>query len=112
MAGFNSGLPLQRAVFDFALQLPNPFALRIEHRDLVLDLDQREAGESLTAKLGENVLELREVGVEQRSAFVEMVCGLVRAEVVHEQEPGNELGIFAHRFAEELTQGARQDLSP
>ena len=49
MAGIDSDLPLQLAFVDLSLQLADPLALGVEHRDLVLDLDQRQAAHALGA---------------------------------------------------------------
>src|SRR6266700_3547515 len=43
LTGADSHFPLQLALYDFALELADPFPLRIEHRDLVLHLDQGKA---------------------------------------------------------------------
>src|SRR2546423_15024839 len=44
MAGVHSHFPLQLAFGDLAFELDDPFAFRVEHCDLVLDLDQGETG--------------------------------------------------------------------
>ena len=111
MAGIDSDLPLQPAVDDFLLYLPDPFALGIERCDLVFDFDERKTGETLLAKLGQHVLELRDMRIEQRGAFVQMTRGLGRAEVVHEHQACGEVGILAHRLAKQFTQRAGQHLS-
>src|SRR5260370_19979356 len=98
----NSDLPIQLSVNDFLLHLANPLALGIEHRNLVFHLDQGQAAESLLVKLVEHVLDLRDLSVQQRGTFVEMACGLSRAEVMHEHQAGYEVRIFAHGLAEQL----------
>src|SRR5215831_16364072 len=43
MSGWDSGPPLQLSVGDLLRELAHPSALRLDERDLVLELDQGEA---------------------------------------------------------------------
>src|SRR5438874_971007 len=57
MAGVDSNRPLQLAFVDLSLQPAHPLSFGVEHRDLVLHLDQRQAGHSLSQQLIEHCLE-------------------------------------------------------
>src|SRR5260370_25330652 len=55
MAGIDSDLPLQLSIVDFRCDLAHPVALRRDHRDLVLELDQRQACVTAGQQLIEDV---------------------------------------------------------
>src|ERR1044072_2984959 len=46
-------LPLQPSFLDLFLEVDHPFAFGLEHRDLVIEVDAREPGESQVAALGD-----------------------------------------------------------
>src|SRR5437660_9334843 len=108
MAGFNSGLPLQLAFVDFLLQLTNPLALGVEHRDLVFDLDEREARKTLCTELRVDVLELCGLCVEELGPLAQVTGCLDLSDVVHEHESGYEVGVFTLGLAQELAEASLQ----
>src|SRR5260370_15463331 len=57
VVGINSHLPLQPAVNDFLLEVADPLALGIEHRDLVLELDQGKTAHAFGAQLAHDAAE-------------------------------------------------------
>src|SRR6266705_1294938 len=65
MAGVDSNLPLQLAFVDLSLQPAHPLSFCVEHRDLVLHLDQRQAGYAPTQQLFEHSLELSDDHVDR-----------------------------------------------
>src|SRR5437879_13240598 len=66
----HSGAPLQPSFRYLVRDLANPFALRIEHRDLVLELDQRETHEAMRLLL---VQDSRELGDGRAQCWVERI---------------------------------------
>src|SRR5437773_4825619 len=80
MAGVDSNLPLQLAFVDLSLQPAHPLSFGVEHRDLVLHLDQRQAGHALSQQLLEHCLELADDRIEHlaRSRRCAAACSAVR----------------------------------
>src|SRR5260370_14959267 len=95
MPGTNSGLPLQRAFCDLAFELPDPFALGIEHRDLVLQLDESQSRHARCAQVTHHPVQLLCLGAEGNDALAEELCRLPGREVMHEHEPRGEVGVVA-----------------
>src|SRR5450759_363735 len=95
MAGTHSSPPFQRAFSDLALELANPISLRLQHRDLVLQLDERQprhpAGVQLAHDLGQLLRRRAKGGHSLRQ---ELSC-LWRVETVHEHETGREIDVLA-----------------
>src|SRR5438445_11668204 len=54
MVGIEPDFPFQSAVIDFLFEVVDPLAFRIEHCDLVLELDQRQPAHSVVSELGED----------------------------------------------------------
>src|SRR5882672_12118546 len=54
----HSGAPLQPPLCDFVRDLEHPLALRLEHRDLVLQLDQSKPPQTVRLQLLEDVRQL------------------------------------------------------
>src|SRR5216684_9010938 len=102
MPGTNSGLPLQRAFCDLAFQLAYPFALGIEHRDLVLQLDEGQSRHARWAQLTHYPRQLLSLGAEGDDALAEELCRLPGREVMHEHEPRGEVGVLAGWLRQDL----------
>src|ERR1700732_2389798 len=97
MPGTNSGLPLQPAFSNVALELAAPGALRVEHRDLVLQLDESQPCHACCSQVGHDPGELVRLGAEGGDPLGEKLGGLLSLEVVHEHEPGGEVDVLASR---------------
>src|SRR5439155_7529379 len=95
--GNASDSPLQPSVVDLFLQVADPFALRVEHRDLVFELDQREAAQPLGAKVGQDVVELFGGRLQGERSIRDMRRGLRRAQVMHEHETSGKVRILTPR---------------
>src|SRR6266568_1192379 len=111
MAGVDSNLPLQLAFVDLSLQPAHPLSFGVEHRDLVLHLDQRQAGYAPTQQLFEHSLELTDDHVERFASFVQVRGRLLGGEVVHEHQPRGEVRVLLVRLAQELAERGRQNLT-
>src|SRR5713101_4050309 len=102
MPGTHSGFPLQPSVGDLALELADPFALRLEHRDLVLQLDESQPRHTGRSQLSHNSGQLLGLGSEGGDSLVEKLCCLMCLEVVHEHEPGGEIRVLASWSRQDL----------
>src|SRR5512135_3647034 len=94
-AGINSGIPLQRSVSDLALQLFDPYPLGVEHRDLVLELDEREPGDTIRPQLAHDACELVDGRAERLRPLRQPGGGRGGVQVVHEHEAGREVRVVA-----------------
>src|SRR2546421_9523756 len=82
----HSGAPLQPSIRYLVRDLANPFALRFQHRDLVLQLDQSESLEAVPLQLVENSRELGDGRPERCLARLQVSHRLRRLEVMHEHQ--------------------------
>src|SRR5258706_3107581 len=91
MSGTNSGLPLQPSVRDLAFEFADPLALCLEHRDLVLQLDQRQPCHARAAELTHDSGQLfRDRGQGDDALTQKLSCPRC-SELVHEHESGGEV---------------------
>src|SRR5438094_4916891 len=111
MAGVDSNRPLQLAFVDLSLQPAHPLSFGVEHRDLVLHLDQRQAGHSLSQQLIEHCLELADDRIEHFGSFAQVRGRLLGGEVVHEHQARGEVRVFLARLAQELAERRGQNLA-
>src|SRR5216683_4590152 len=111
MAGVDSNLPLQLAFVDLSLQLAHPLSFGVEHCDLVLHLDQRQAGDAPTQQLLQNCLELADGHVERFGSFVQVRGCLLGGEVVHEHQPRGKVRVLLAGLAQELAESGGQNLA-
>src|SRR5436190_76096 len=111
MAGVDSNRPLQLAFVDLSLQPTHPLSFGVEHRDLVLHLDQRQAGHALSQQLLEHCLELADDRIEHFGSFVQVRGRLLGGEVLHEHQARGEVRVFLARLAQELAESGRQNLA-
>src|SRR5436190_1624683 len=111
MAGVDSNRPLQLAFVDLSLQPAHPLSFGVEHRDLVLHLDQRQAGHALSQQLIENYLKLADDRIEHFGSFAQVRGRLLGGEVVHEHQARSEVRVFLARLAQELAERRGQNLA-
>src|SRR5258706_14794796 len=111
MAGTHSDLPLQLSVSDLLFQFPHPLALGVEHRDLVLDLDEGQPRHAVTKELSQDGLELFDDHVERGGPLGEMRRRVLGRQVMHEHESGGELRVLLLREAKDLPEGADELLA-
>src|SRR5258708_31921653 len=103
MPGTNSGLPLQPAFRDLGFELADPVALCVDHRDLVLQLDESEPRYARCTQLPHYSGQLFRLGVEGGDSLGQELRRLSRGEVMHEHEPGCEIGVLAGWLRQDLT---------
>src|SRR5579859_3833501 len=94
-AGIDSDGPLQPAFCDFALQLSDPGALGVEHRDLVLELDEGEPGDAVRPQLAHDPRELVDGRSERLRPLSQPRGGRRGVQVMHEHQARGEMGIVA-----------------
>src|SRR6266851_6522105 len=111
MAGVDSNLPLQLAFVYLSLQLAHPLSFGVEHCDLVLHLDQRQAGDAPTQQLLQNCLELADGHVERFGSFVQVRSRLLGGEVVHEHQPCGKVRVLLAGLAKELAERGGQNFA-
>src|SRR5213593_335275 len=109
--GVDSDLPLQLSFADLFLEVRHPPALGVEHRDLVLELDQRQPAHTFGANLGQDRSELLARRLQRRRACFQLLDRLAPTEVVHEHEPGREVRVLPARAGEDVAKGARQHIA-
>src|SRR5438132_5259495 len=68
----HSGAPLQLSVRDLACDLQNPLPLRLEHRDLVLQLDERQPLQPMRLQVFQDERQLRDRRAERTRACLEV----------------------------------------
>src|ERR1700674_1499059 len=102
MPGIDSGLPLQSSFLDLELELADPFALCFEHRDLVLQLDERQPGYAGCSKLTHDMGQLFRLGGKGGNSLAKELCCLLSLEVMHEHEAGREIGVLASWSRQDL----------
>src|SRR6266702_2567937 len=58
IVGIATDVPLQLSLIDLFFQVAHPPALGVEHRDLVFELDEGKAADTLSPNLGKDSVEL------------------------------------------------------
>src|SRR5436309_875368 len=71
--GVDSDRPLQLSFADLLLEVRHPPALGVEHRDLVLELDQRQPAHTFGANLGQDRGELLARRLQRRRACFQVL---------------------------------------
>src|ERR1700676_1669442 len=95
MPGTNSGLPLQPAFRNLTFEVAYPFALGVEHCDLVLQLDESQPCHAGCSQLTHDSGQLLRLGAEGGNSLREELRCLPGFEVMHEHEPGGKVGVLA-----------------
>jgi hypothetical protein len=111
MSGIDSGLPFQFAFGDLALELADPFALCVQHRDLVLQLDDRQPRHAGCSQVTHHVGQLFSLGAEGGDSFAKELCCLLCLQVMHEHEAGREIGVLAGRSRQDLADDLDEQLA-
>src|ERR1700676_1337393 len=94
MTGINSGDPLQFAIGNLALELADPETLCLEHRDLVLQLDERQSRPSACTQLTHDPRQLFGGCAQRDDPFAQELRGLLGLEMMNEHEAGGETRVL------------------
>src|SRR5439155_11633566 len=103
VVGIDSDLPLQLAFGDFLLEIADPPAFGVEHRDLVLELDESETADASRAELGHDLVQLFRRGLQGRDPTAQVSHRLAAADVMHKHQSGGEMWLLAPRVAQDVT---------
>src|SRR6266536_4069861 len=108
--GMASDLPLQLSFVDLSFEIDDPPAFGLEHGDLVLELDEGQAGHAHFAHLGHDSVELFDLRLQRDRAIGQVPSRLRRAEVVHEHQARGEVRVLAPGVGEDVADHPDQDI--